>query len=73
MVVLPEPFGPNHAKRFPLVEMHDQIIDSQQRAEAFGDTTEFEDRAHSWLASKTRAQAEGGARAPYQFSSLSLS
>src|SRR3979411_105595 len=37
------------AERFPIVEMHAQIIDSQQRAEAFGDSTEFESRAHSRL------------------------
>src|ERR1700747_2469938 len=39
----------NHAKGFPFVEMHAQIIVSQQRAEAFRDPTEFKNRAHSRL------------------------
>jgi hypothetical protein len=37
----------NHTERFPIVEMHAQIIDRQQRAEALADTTEFKNRAHS--------------------------
>ena len=49
--------------------MHAQIIVSLQRAEAFGDTTEFENRAHSRLGRtvrpgppQARAKPEGGAR-----------
>jgi len=45
IVVLPEAVWTNHAKGFPFVEMHAQIIVSQQRAEAFGDTTELESRS----------------------------
>ena len=45
----------DHAECFPIVEMHAQIIDSQQRAEAFGDTTEFQSRAHSRLGRVVRS------------------
>jgi hypothetical protein len=55
----------NHAKGFSFVEMHAQIIVSQQRAEAFGDTAEFKNRAHSRLGRAARqppsAQPEAGA------------
>ena len=36
----------DYPKHFPFIEMHAQIVDSQQRAKALGDTTEFEHRAH---------------------------
>jgi hypothetical protein len=36
----------NHPKRFPLVEMHAQIVNSQQRAKALEDATELEYRIH---------------------------
>ena len=69
----------NHAKGFPFVEMHAQIIVSQQRAEAFGDTTEFKNRAHSRLGRALRPgppQAGATRRRPpaisVQLSSLSL-
>ena len=70
----------NHAKGFPFVEMHAQIIVSQQRAEVFEDTTEFKNRAHSRLGRVVRPgppQAPKTRRHPraisVQPSSLSLS
>jgi hypothetical protein len=41
MVVLPELFGPITPSASPFVEMHAQIVVSQQRAEALGYATEF--------------------------------
>jgi hypothetical protein len=36
----------NYPKHFTFIEMHAQIVDSQQRAKALEDTTELEHRAH---------------------------
>src|ERR1700745_2613869 len=69
----------NHAKGFPFVEMHAQIIVSHQRTEAFGDTTEFKNRAHSQLVGGSipdRHKRTTGRRPraiSVQLSSLSLS